>query len=179
LTLFISPTLTGLLSNTATVAPPAGVTDTVPGNNSSTDIDSLTPQADLALAKTVSQSQVFFGMNVTYTFTVHNLGPSTATGVVVSDPFPPGLVFVSASTPSQGTYNPAQGIWTVGTLANGAFATLRVTFRVMTMGTIVNTARVTGPEFDLDLSNNVASATVVGLNPVATISKRSFLASNL
>src|SRR5262249_22587646 len=80
--------------------------------------------ADLSITKTVSQSQVYFGMNVTYTFTIHNHGPSTATGVVVTDPFPPGLVFVSAAAPSQGTYHPAQGVWTVGTMANGAAATL-------------------------------------------------------
>jgi uncharacterized repeat protein (TIGR01451 family) len=136
----------------------------------------ITTLVDLSISKTVSQSQVYFGMNVTYTFTIHNLGPNTATGVVVSDPFPLGLVFVSAAAPSQGTYHPAQGIWTVGTLANGAVATLHVTFRVMTMGTIVNTAHVSAVEFDPNLSNNVASASVIGLNPAPIISKRLFLA---
>jgi uncharacterized repeat protein (TIGR01451 family) len=133
-------------------------------------------KADLSLTKMVNKPQVMFGANVTYTFVIHNLGPNTATGVTVTDPFPGGLVFVS-SAPSQGTYNPARGIWTVGTLASGASATLRVTVRVMAMGTIVNMARVSALEFDPVLANNVASATVVGLNPAAMISKRSFLAS--
>jgi uncharacterized repeat protein (TIGR01451 family) len=118
-----------------------------------------------------------FGMNVTYTFIIRNLGPSTATGVVVTDPFPAGLVFVSAAPPSQGTYNPARRIWTVGTLANGAVATLHVTFRVMTTGNIVNRAHASALEFDPNLSNNVASVVVVGLSPAGVISKRSFLAS--
>src|SRR5207244_2181558 len=51
LTVFISPSLTGTLSNTATVAAPSGVTDTNLGNNSSTDTDQLTPEADLAIVK--------------------------------------------------------------------------------------------------------------------------------
>jgi hypothetical protein len=95
----------------------------------------------------------------------------------MSDNLPRGLRFVSAPTPSQGTYNPATGIWNVGTLASGATATLRVTFRVILGGPIVNAARVAALQFDPDLSNNFASVTVIGLNPATAISKRSFLAS--
>ena len=48
----IAAAATGTLSNTATVTAPAGVTDPTPGNNSATDTDTLTPQADLAITKT-------------------------------------------------------------------------------------------------------------------------------
>src|SRR5207248_479038 len=48
LTLAVSPSATGSLSNTATVSPPGGVTDPTPGNNGATDTDTLTPQADLS-----------------------------------------------------------------------------------------------------------------------------------
>src|SRR4029079_16154044 len=51
LTLDIDPALTGLLSNTASVAPPSGVTDPTSGNNSDTDTDVLTPVADLSITK--------------------------------------------------------------------------------------------------------------------------------
>jgi hypothetical protein len=132
------------------------------------------PVADLSLTMTVSQSQVYFGMNVTYTFIERNLGPNTATGVTVADRFPPGLVFFSASTPSQGTYHPVTGSWTVGTLANGAVATLQVTFQVMRIGAIVNTAHTAAVEYDPDPLNNVAAKIVYGLAPI--ISKRMFLA---
>src|SRR6187401_694693 len=37
---------TGSLSNTATVAAPAGVTDPTPANNSATDTDTLAPSAN-------------------------------------------------------------------------------------------------------------------------------------
>ncbi len=43
----VSAAATGTLANTATVTAPAGVTDPTPGNNSATDTDTLTPQADL------------------------------------------------------------------------------------------------------------------------------------
>jgi hypothetical protein len=43
----------------------------------------------------------------------------------------------------------------------------------------LNAARASKLGFEPDLANNVVSPTVVGLNPAAMISKRSFLASNL
>ncbi len=133
-------------------------------------------QADIALTKVVQQSQVMYGQNVTFTLIVHNKGPSAATDVFVDDPLPPGLAFVSA-TPSQGTFVSASGIWVVGTLANGATATLRLTARVAAFGPIVNRAEAGADQFDPDLSNNVAAAAVTGTNPAPIISKRSFLAS--
>ena len=136
----------------------------------------IAPVADIALTKTVQPSQVMFGENVTFTLIVHNKGPDAATDVFVDDPLPPGLAFVSA-TPSQGTFVSASGIWIVGTLANGATATLRLTDRVAAFGPIVNRAEAGADQFDPDLSNNVAAAAVTGTNPAPIISKRSFLAS--
>jgi uncharacterized repeat protein (TIGR01451 family) len=137
----------------------------------------VTPaQADLVVTKVADQTQVMFGENVTFTVTVANNGPSTATDVVVVDPVPQGLVFVSA-TPSQGTYDPASGVWMVGTLPAGASATLQVTPTVATVGTVVNTAEAGALEPDPDPSNNVDSDTVKGTNPGDIISKRDFLAS--
>ena len=46
----INASATGTLSNTATVS--SGVTDPVPANNSATDTDTLTPQADIGITKT-------------------------------------------------------------------------------------------------------------------------------
>src|SRR5690606_30425977 len=45
----IAASATGTLSNTATVS--SSVTDPTPGNNSATDTDTLTPQADLSITK--------------------------------------------------------------------------------------------------------------------------------
>ena len=48
----ISASATGSLSNTATATVGGGVTDPTPGNNSATDTDTLTPQADVSITKT-------------------------------------------------------------------------------------------------------------------------------
>jgi uncharacterized repeat protein (TIGR01451 family) len=114
------------------------------------------------------------GQSVTFTLTVRNLGPNTATDVVVDDPLPRGLVFIS-SNPSQGTFSHASGLWVVGSLADRASATLRLTAEVLAFGSIVNKADATALQFDPDLANNVATAIVTGVG----ISKRLFLASSV
>src|SRR4029079_6034150 len=48
----VAPDAPGLLANTADVSPQAGTTDTDPANNSATDVDNLTPQANLNAANT-------------------------------------------------------------------------------------------------------------------------------
>jgi uncharacterized repeat protein (TIGR01451 family) len=153
--------------------PGPDVTDNNPGNYFG---QVTTPEVDLVLTKVADPSQVMFGMNVTFTLTVSNLGPDTATDVVVMDPLPAGLVFVSA-TPSQGTYAPASGVWMVGTLPAGASATLQVTATVVVLGSVVNTAEAAALQPDPTPSNNVAAETVTGTSPGPILSKRDFLAS--
>ena len=78
----------GQLINTATVAAPTGVTDKDLEDNSATDTDTLTRQADIRVTKTDGSSTYTPGGSITYTVTVRNLGPSSATGLVVSDQIP-------------------------------------------------------------------------------------------
>jgi large repetitive protein len=95
----VSPSASGTLSNTATVSPPGGVTDPNPGNNLSTDANTLLvpPSADLGVLKNValttdadSSSSITAGDTVTFTITVYNAGPDQATGVTVQDVVPAG-----------------------------------------------------------------------------------------
>jgi uncharacterized repeat protein (TIGR01451 family) len=134
------------------------------------------PSADLSVVKQFSAAQVTFGFNVESTLVVHNNGPDDATNVVLNDPLPAGLFFVSAS-PSQGTYDPATGVWAVGTLPVGVTAVLQIVAQVVTVGPIVNNAAVGGDQGDPDLSNNRSQAVVEGMEPAGTITKRAFLAS--
>jgi uncharacterized repeat protein (TIGR01451 family) len=57
-------------------------------------------QADLSVAKTGAPSPVAAGSDITYTITVQNLGPATATSVNVTDTTPAGTTFVSTSAPA-------------------------------------------------------------------------------
>src|SRR5262249_8280100 len=81
----VDPAATGTLTNTVHVDPPPGVTDPTPGNNSATDVDTLTPQANLAITKTDGVTSVVPGTLNTYTIVVSNAGPSAVTGATVSD----------------------------------------------------------------------------------------------
>ena len=89
----IAANATGLLVNTATVTAPAGAVDPDTANNTATSSVTLTPSADLHIAKEGPLNAVA-GTNVVYTITVTNAGPSDATGVTLADPTPPGLTFV-------------------------------------------------------------------------------------
>jgi uncharacterized repeat protein (TIGR01451 family) len=114
------------------------------GDQSEDDEDSETAspqQADLRLDKTVNDPTPNPGDTITFTITVYNDGPDTATNVTVEDILPAGLSYLS-DIPSQGTYNNLTGIWTVNTLANGTFATLQITAQVTGTGVITNIAQV-------------------------------------
>jgi uncharacterized repeat protein (TIGR01451 family) len=118
------------------------------------------PQADVALEKTVSNTTPNVGDTITFTITVTDNGPVTATGVTVSDPLPPGLQFLS-SNPSQGNYVASSGAWTIGTVATGTPETLLITAMVVSPDAQTNTATIShSDQFDPNLANNSSSVTV-------------------
>jgi large repetitive protein len=161
--LIVRVTEPGNLSNTAQIATSDQFDpDSTPGNNAPTEDDqstvTLTPQmADLSLAMTVDKASPNVGENVLFSITLSNAGPSTATGVTVTDRLPDGLSYVSSSA-TVGSYNPATGVWTVNSLPVGGNATLQLTARVATVGSKTNIAEVTASQqFDPDSTpgNNV------------------------
>jgi uncharacterized repeat protein (TIGR01451 family) len=113
-------------TNTATVS--GDLPDPDPTNNSASA--TVTPkEADLAITKSIDNPKPNVGDVVTYTVTVTNNGPDDATGVTVGDWLPADHVLQSA-TPSQGTYDAAKGVWTVGGIKNGASVTLTLKAKV-------------------------------------------------
>ena len=136
----IDPAATGTLSNTASVTPPGGTTDSTPGNNSATDTTTLLPVGDLSLTKTANNNTPLVGSTVTFTITVSNSGPSNTTGVTVGDLLPSGLQYVSDT--GGGSYNSGTGTWTIGTLTSGGTATLQITALVRPTGNYANYAQV-------------------------------------
>jgi uncharacterized repeat protein (TIGR01451 family) len=122
------------------------------------------------ISKSVSNASPHIGDQVTYTITASDDGPSPASGVQVTDLLPAGLAFVSA-TPSQGSYDSSSGVWTVGSLAKNASATLSILAAVSQTGTITNTAfKSAEAEHDPNSSNNSASAAITasGVAPAIT-----------
>jgi LPXTG-site transpeptidase (sortase) family protein len=145
------------ITNTATKTAENEADPTAPDDTSSVTITPVA--ADLAVTKTVDNSAPNLNSNVTFTIKATNNGPSTATGVVVSDPLPAGLMFVSASS---GAYDSSTGAWTIGTLANGANQTLMIVAKVTGTSPVTNTATATAVQPDPVPGNNAGTATVTG-----------------
>ncbi|MCB0216898.1 MAG: DUF11 domain-containing protein, partial [Chloroflexi bacterium] len=71
--------------------------------------------ADLDIQKVVDNRTPLEGETVTYTISLLNRGPKDAIDVQAIDSFShPGTIQVTGSTPSQGSFNPGTGIWSVG-----------------------------------------------------------------
>ncbi|ANO47812.1 hypothetical protein Pf1_02358 [Flavobacterium columnare] len=137
-------------------------------SNLTHDFGYFTPNSNLGITKTVSNATPNVGSNVTFTLTVTNAGPSTATGVTVNDLLPSGYTFVG-SLPSVGTYNSSTGVWTIGTLANGAIETLNIVATVKATGSYANTATVTGTEVDPSLGNNSSTSIPIPKNVIDAV----------
>uniref|UniRef100_UPI0005945613 DUF11 domain-containing protein n=1 Tax=Gorillibacterium massiliense TaxID=1280390 RepID=UPI0005945613 len=154
----------------ATVVSPAAHTNTAtishadqldPNTVNNTSSATVTPQqADLIITNTVSSATLNVGDTITFTVTVANNGPDSATGVTVTDLLPAGLTFVSA-TSSQGSYNSATGAWTVGTVTPASAASLTLQATVVSPTAKTNTATIShADQFDPNPGNNTSSATV-------------------
>jgi uncharacterized repeat protein (TIGR01451 family) len=102
-------------------------------------------RADLSLTKTVSNASPSNGSSVSYTLRVTSAAsPSstaTATGITVQDTLPSGFSFTNAT--GTGSYNNITGVWTVGSVAPGAFAEITINGIVSaTTGTVTNIAQI-------------------------------------
>ncbi|MEC7265744.1 MAG: DUF11 domain-containing protein, partial [Bacteroidota bacterium] len=149
--------------------------DSTPNNNvpGEDDQDEVVvvpnPIVDISVTKTVDEFIPEVGSEIVFTVTVNNAGPSDATNIVVTDVLATGYQFVSANA-SNGTYNPTNGSWTVGGLANGASETLDITVEVLPSGVYSNTAELTSvTEDDLDSApgnNNEAEDDQQTITPV-------------
>jgi uncharacterized repeat protein (TIGR01451 family) len=161
LTLLINTTLNAVaVTNVAQVSgSDVPDPDSTPGNNNPNEDDQGSsslpiPVADVRLSKVVNSPVVNLGSNAIFTIVLTNDGPETATGVEVTDRLPIGLSFVNA-TVSQGSYDPISGLWQVGTVLNGASASLTLEVKVEGVGPFTNTAEVSDmDQFDIDSTPN-------------------------
>ena len=169
----IDPTATGSISNTVSVSPLSGVTETNSANNSSTDTDTLTPQVDLSISLTNDKTHVVPGTNTTYTITVINNGPSTINSFTMTDVIPSGLLGAVFGVPSSGTYDAVAGLWNGLTLASGNSVTITLsgTIDPAATGSITNTVSISPPSGVADTNSaNNSAADVDTLTPEVDLS---------
>jgi uncharacterized repeat protein (TIGR01451 family) len=152
---------TASIANTATIA--SGDPTCPQASHCSSTVDvPVGDAADLALVKDDGGVVIREGQPIVWTLTVTNHGPGAATNVVVADPLPAGLTFVSAS--GDGWTCAANGgsvRCTRPTLASGATATIALKLAVPKAyagaNPIVNTATVASDTPDPNPSNNTGS----------------------
>lgn len=129
-----------------------------------------TVRSDLSVTQLDSPDPVLINNNLTYTITVTNNGPDTATNVTLLDTIPPGTQYVSAM-PGQGSCsrNGNQVTCTLGSLNNGVSTAVTIVVLPTGLGTISNQASVTANEVDPNGSNNAMTVnTTVNAPPTPT-----------
>jgi uncharacterized repeat protein (TIGR01451 family) len=136
--------------------------------------------ADLSLTKSANPSPAVTQQPITYTVTVTNPGPSTATNLTISDPLPAGTTFTectvsggtggSCSGPPTGTNGTVTANWS--SLLPGQSVQLVITASV-TAGagaTLTNTATVTSNTPDPNTTNNSSTIMTPVTGPQANLS---------
>jgi uncharacterized repeat protein (TIGR01451 family) len=157
----VSGSASGTISNTATAD--ADEVDSNNSNNSanaSSTVQVPSTNADLQLGVSVPANGAQ-GLPLTYTLTVTNNGPVTATNVVVTDLLPNSVEFISATG---GNASLTGGVFEGGvvtanfaSIASGANQQVTITVRPFVAGALSNSPTVSGDQFDPNLSNNGAT----------------------
>lgn len=173
------------LSNTASVT----TTTTEPnlGNNSATaTVSVVDPELDLLVNKSESVDPLTVGLDTVYTVVVSNPGPSAAENLVVTDLLPAsGVEYRSHTTSAGGSCPTVPAVGALnGTLTcnfpfllAGETATVTVTARGVSKGTVGNRASAASDEsaagFDRDAANNavIENTTVRTRADVEVVSK--------
>lgn len=91
----INPQTTGVLENDARVS--SDTFDNNTSNNLASTFTTVVVQSSISVAIAATPNPVVAGTPLSYQLTVSNGGPSTATGVTLTDPLPSGVSFTSVS----------------------------------------------------------------------------------
>jgi uncharacterized repeat protein (TIGR01451 family) len=164
----------GTIVNGAAVS---GGGDTNPGNNTGVSPIEVVPPAagsDLTLAKTRTDSGVLLpGQPVTFAVRVTNVGASPTSGTVTVTETPPSGLTVTALSGSGWSCNVAALTCTradvLAPLASYPDISVTANIAVGAVGTLVNSAAVSGGGDSNAGNNNATSSITVGAPPVPTL----------
>ena len=148
----VMPTAAGFLTNTVALAT-NGMLFGIGTNSAIVQVTNVLPVADLAVAMTGPSGLIFSNDWMVYNVSVTNLGPSTASGIFLTNTLPVGVGFkgvVSANRSFTTSIQHSNVIFNLGTLTNQAFANFQLTVQPTNAGTLnfvstVNTNTVIDP----------------------------------
>lgn len=167
-TVNVIPTLAGNITSSATASSNEPDPDTA--NNTATTSTQVNPPAsDITVGLLDAPDPVLVGGTLTYTVSVTNKGPSTASNVTVTNTLPVSVAIHSA-TPSQGAVFISGNlvIFNFGSLTNGGRASATISVTPTAAGNITATAVARASQIDPVLANNTSSATTV-VGPAADL----------
>lgn len=162
---YFNPAAAGVGAHSVTYSYTSGPNCTV---TTTVSIRVMPEEVDLIVSVQPETRPVGVGDPFTYTITLGNNGPGTATNVQVTAPMPPTVEYISLNTGTgTATHNPGSNTvtWNVGTLPPNEIKTLVITVRPTQLGTLESTVSVTSSQTDLVPGNNTANGSkeIVGL----------------
>jgi uncharacterized repeat protein (TIGR01451 family) len=167
-TVAVVATVTTTLSQSLAATVSGAVAELLATNNTATAITAVDAVADVGVLVADQPDPAFVNGIVTFTITVTNLGPNSASGVALTNLLAPELQFLSV-TQSQGSCNFSSGLLNcaVGTIAARAAATITLQAATpLTPTLLTNQFGVTSVSpVDLAPANNAATVITTNLNP--------------
>lgn len=145
---------------TATFAVAGGGADPEPGNNLATAELFTAGGYDLALDVNWSPASAYAGEPATLQLDLVNLGPGQAPGATMNVALPAGFL-VDAHDADLGTFDPAEGTWTIDDILEAGTThalVLTCTTPVDAAGTVTATAAIASDAGDLDPTNDAGGA---------------------
>jgi uncharacterized repeat protein (TIGR01451 family) len=129
-----------------------------------------TQTSDLQVALSGVPSAIIAHDAFSYTITVNNLGPNSASGVIVQNTIPSGSIVAAVSSPTAVTRTGDTVTWQVGSLAKGASQTLEVTLQPTNVVNATITASVQAPNNADANSANDSATNAISVQPIVTTS---------
>src|SRR4030095_8008974 len=159
-TITVQPATSTIIQNTAQVF--SSTADPLLTNNTAMELTTVSPaatSADLAIAIAHAPSTPVVGAPITYTLTVTNNGPSTATGIGLLAALDPSTTFVSVNNAACGESAGAVSC-TFPTLASGAQIAVNIVTTPTASQLLLLAASVSSAVTDPTPANNQAQDTV-------------------
>lgn len=126
--------------------------------------------ADLAVGIAVPATPYYVGHPVTFVTTVTNLGPFSATNLVVSNTLPAGATALLATNSILQDLGNGLLVYQIPTLNSGAVASVSISFAPANSLPGNFTTSVTSDQVDNNLANNTISTSLTALNPTVVLS---------